>query len=167
MTQKPGRRRWQIELGPREERIVSKIVPALGANESEAGRRLLELVDVLMEHIGRGFTITALPDGDERAVDIVPALSRTVRPELSYEHLVRVPHRWRRQLSLKGRRITVGQLVGQMRANDWDVNRTSSELELSREAVIEALDYASRYANLIAEEAAEEKRAVENATTAL
>jgi hypothetical protein len=54
-----------------------------------------------------------------------------------------------------------------MRANDWDVDRTSSELELSREAVIEALDYASRYANLIAEEAAEEKRAVENSTTTL
>ncbi len=46
------------------------------------------------------------------------------------------------------------------------VRRTSSELELAREAVIEALAYASRYANLIAEEAAEEKRAVESATPA-
>ena len=40
-------------------------------------------------------------------------------PSPRWQHLVSRPHRWRRQLSVKGRNTTVGQLVGTIRANRY------------------------------------------------
>lgn len=84
---------------------------------------------------------------------------------MQYAHLVRVPHSWRRQLTLKGRRITAGQLIAQMKSNRWDADRAASEFDLSREAVLEAMDYAERFRSLISEEAAEETRRADLALT--
>jgi uncharacterized protein (DUF433 family) len=74
---------------------------------------------------------------------------------------VRIPHSWRRQFSLKGRRLTVGQLVAQMKANEMDVLAAAAAFDLMPEAVLEALDYASKNVALLASEAAEERRRVE------
>ncbi len=61
--------------------------------------------------------------------------------------------------------MTVGQLVAQMLANEWDQVRAAAEFGLTTEAVIEALDYAERFGALIAEEAAEEVRRAEQRIT--
>jgi uncharacterized protein (DUF433 family) len=55
--------------------------------------------------------------------------------------LVARPHRWRRQLCIKGRNMTVGQLVSTVRANRYSPEKASDELELPRAAIEEALAY--------------------------
>ncbi len=89
--------------------------------------------------------------------------TNAVVPEQLYRFLVRKRHPWRRQLSLKGRRLTVGQLVAQMQSNQMDVPTAAEEFDLPREAVAEALDYAARNRELLVAEAFEERRRVESA----
>lgn len=155
-----ARKRLQIELGP-SEGLAFERIRALGGSDAEIGRRAVALVARLADAIDEGFTIAAVPPEESRFADAVPELTIAVAPERRYRHLVRVRHPWRRQLSLKGRRLTVGQLVAQMNANAMDVAAAADGFGLAPEAVAEALDYAARNVELLASEAAEERRRVE------
>ena len=82
-----SRHRLQIELRPNEERLVERLRAAYGENESEAGRRLLMLFDRLADVVASGAVLTALPAGDERAIDAIPELTAAMRPEATrYTH---------------------------------------------------------------------------------
>jgi hypothetical protein len=112
-------------------------------------RRAISIVARLAKAIEDGFTIVAIPVNEARSADATPDLTNAVAPERRYHHLVRVPHSWRRQFSLKGRRVTVGQLVAQMKINAMDVDAAASAFDLVPEAVVEALDYAAKNAPLL------------------
>jgi uncharacterized protein (DUF433 family) len=162
MVQKASRRRWQVELRPGDEEAVELVREAFGAeNESQAGRELLGFWRRVADAIRAGQIISLHRADDPDAADAFPDVTRALRPETSYDYLVRVPHPWRRQLVFKGRRLTPGHLVAEMRANDWDIDRAAREFELDRRAVVEALHYFDRHQQLIAAEAAEARRRVE------
>jgi uncharacterized protein (DUF433 family) len=76
----------------------------------------------------------------------------------TYQFLISRPHRWRRQLCIKGRNMTVGQLVSTVRSNNYTPEQASEELELPLAAIKEALDYFEKNRELIEMEASEEKR---------
>ncbi|TAM58195.1 hypothetical protein EPN52_11320 [bacterium] len=154
------RKRIQIELGATELSAFERI-RGLGHTDAEIGRRAFALLARLADAIENGFTIAAVPADEPRFADAAPELTNAVAPERQYRYLVRRPHSWRRQLSLKGRRLTVGQLVAQMRANALDEAAAAREFDLPFEAVVEAVDYAERFAGLLAAEAAEERRGFE------
>ena len=159
-----ARKRLQIDLGPGD-RLAFERIRGLGNNDAEIGRRAVSLLARLADAIDDGFTIAAIPPDESRFADAMPELTAAVAPERRYRHLVRVRHPWRRQLSLKGRRLTAGQLVAQMKANTMDIESAAREFGLEPEAVAEACDYVERHASLLAAEAAEERRYVETATT--
>src|SRR6476620_1657421 len=79
---------------------------------------------------------------------------------IRWQFLVARPHRWRRQLSIKGRNMTVGQLVSTIRANRYTPEQASEELELPLEAITEAQEYYAEHRVLIEMEASEERRRV-------
>lgn len=81
-----------------------------------------------------------------------------VRQSPEWRYLVYRPHRWRRQLSVKGRNMTVGQLVSHIRANRLSIDQAGSEFDLPVEAVQEALAYYEANRALIELEATEERR---------
>jgi uncharacterized protein (DUF433 family) len=76
----------------------------------------------------------------------------------SWRYLVARPHRWRRQLCIKGRNMTVGQLVSTVRANRLAVEQAADEFELPPAAIEEALSYYAQNRALIELESAEERR---------
>jgi uncharacterized protein (DUF433 family) len=78
----------------------------------------------------------------------------------AYRYLEPRPHRWRRQWSLTGRNMTVGQLIYGMRASGLldDPEAAACDFDLPVEQVREALDYYRRHRQLIEAEADEEKR---------
>lgn len=82
--------------------------------------------------------------------------AETVCPPWCY--LVARPHAWRRQLSIKGRNMTVGQLVSTIRANRLTPEQAAADLELPLGAIQEALAYHNENRGLIELEAAEERR---------
>jgi uncharacterized protein (DUF433 family) len=74
-----------------------------------------------------------------------------------WEHLVRRQHPWKRQLFMKGRNMTVRQLVGTVKANKLSIEEAATDLDLPPEAVTEALHYAEKYKDLLEADAAYER----------
>ena len=77
-----------------------------------------------------------------------------------YRYLEPRPHRWRQQWWIKGRNMTVGQLIYNMRASDQvdDVERAAWNFDLPVAQIEEALAYYRENRSLIEAEADEEKR---------
>lgn len=75
-----------------------------------------------------------------------------------WRYLVERRHRWRRQLSLKGRNMTAAQLVATMKANAMTVEQAAADFDLPLEAVEEAARYCEEQKDLIALEGLEERR---------
>src|SRR6266516_4285793 len=66
-----------------------------------------------------------------------------------WHYLVARPHPWPRQLCVKGRNLTVGQLVSTVRANRLSPEQASEDLELPLAAINEALEYYAEHRDLI------------------
>jgi uncharacterized protein (DUF433 family) len=75
-----------------------------------------------------------------------------------WQFLVSRAHPWRRQLCIKGRNLTVGQLVSAIRANRLDAEQAADDLDLPVDAIQEALTYYQENRALIELEASEERR---------
>ncbi len=73
-----------------------------------------------------------------------------------HRYLVERPHPWRRQLYLKGRNMTVGQLVATMRANHLSPEEAAEDMDLPLEQVREALAYYDLHRDLVDMELQEE-----------
>jgi uncharacterized protein (DUF433 family) len=71
-------------------------------------------------------------------------------PVEPWKHLVIRRHPWRKQLSLKGRNLTVRQLVGTVKANRFTEEQTAEDLDLPVEAIREALKYYDENPEVIA-----------------
>jgi len=78
--------------------------------------------------------------------------------EVVYKHLEARPHRWRKQLWVKGRHMTVWHLIGAMRAGGYTKEQTAANYDLPLEAIEEALAYYQENRALIEAEAEEEGR---------
>ena len=78
-------------------------------------------------------------------------------PQKDYHYLVARDHAWRHQLYLKGRNLTVGQLVSNMRADHLLPEQAAERYDLPVEAIAEALAYYHSHRELIDAEADAEK----------
>ncbi len=74
-----------------------------------------------------------------------------------YEYLVARPDSWRRQLWLRGRHMTVGQLVAWMTANNLSPVEAAEDFDLPLTQVEEALAYYDMHRDLVDNELREEK----------
>jgi hypothetical protein len=156
---RPLRNRLQIDLAPRHQRLLRILGERMGSGgDAETTRRLFDVIENVADRIQQGFKLAVVPEGEEYP-DAVPELTRALRPESTYMYLVARPHRWRRQLSFKGRRLTVGQFLGRMRTEKWTPEHAASEFDLPVEAAYEAVAYGEQYASLLAAEDAEDARA--------
>ena len=78
--------------------------------------------------------------------------------DLHYQYLVTRPEKGRRQAYLKGRNLTVGQLIYTMRANDLSAEEAAADLNLPVAQVHEAQAYYQVHHDLVEADAEEEKR---------
>ena len=62
-------------------------------------------------------------------------------------------HPWKRQLFIKGRNMTVRQMVGTVRVSGWSDEEAAKDLDCSPEAIGEAIRYADANKELLAAEA--------------
>jgi uncharacterized protein (DUF433 family) len=61
-----------------------------------------------------------------------------------WSFLVRRRHTWRMQLYVKGRNLTARQLVGSIKANQFDEQKAAANYHLPIEAIREALAYVAQ-----------------------
>jgi uncharacterized protein (DUF433 family) len=90
-----------------------------------------------------GFWVQSLYAGQEAA-------EKPVEP---WEYLVHRQHPWRKQLYVKGRNMTARQLVGGIKANQFDEKQASENYKLPVEAIREALSYVEKNKELLEIEA--------------
>ena len=75
-----------------------------------------------------------------------------------YQYLVTRPEKGRKQAYLKGRNMTVGQLIYWMRANGLNTKEAAADFDLPVEQVHEAQAYYQVHQELVEADAEEEKR---------
>jgi uncharacterized protein (DUF433 family) len=93
-----------------------------------------------------------------RLAQLEQQLHAGAEPGPRWRFLVQRHHPWRRQLSIKGRNLTVGQLVSTVRANNLSLEDAAADLALPLDAIQEALAYHAENQGLIELEACEERR---------
>ena len=84
-------------------------------------------------------------------------------PELTdWTYLVERPHAWKKQLFVKGRRLTAAQVWLDMRANGMSEREAAENWDLPVEAISEIMEYCEDNAALVKMEADEEKLFLED-----
>jgi uncharacterized protein (DUF433 family) len=113
-------------------------------NEMLSGRRIVSVEPEGLDRLERFKELS------------VPAVEPLVFEH--YRYLVTRPGKGRSQLYLKGRNMTVGQLVYKMRANQLSIEQAAADMDLPVEQVMEALAYYQTHRELIESETAEERQ---------
>lgn len=110
-------------------------MPAVTPERLDQIEGRLQHVEEMIEHWRRGRS-----DGRESAVE-------------PWRFLVRRQHPWRKQLYLKGRNLTARQLVGSIKANQFDDEKAAANYHLPIEAIREAFTYVEQNGGLLDTEA--------------
>jgi uncharacterized protein (DUF433 family) len=81
-----------------------------------------------------------------------------VEATTTYQYLEPSKHPWRKQYYIKGRRMTVGNLVSTMLLHNQTPEEAAQDRGLPLEAVLEAMDYYDKHYEVIRADAEEEKQ---------
>lgn len=98
----------------------------------------------------------ALKDANGLVTEVaLPDIQPVPRPEWKY--LVQRPESWKKQLFVKGRRLTAFQVWSDMLVNKMTPVETAEDWDLPEEAIQEIIDYCEANKDLLKMEAQEEK----------
>ena len=92
-------------------------------------------------------------DDAARSSGYAPEEAPRELPVPGWRHLVSRRHPWKKQLFIRGRNMTVRQLVGTVRVNGWNEEDAAEALDLPAGAIREATSYADANKELLAAEA--------------
>jgi uncharacterized protein (DUF433 family) len=161
-SEKANRVRVQVDLTKAEAALMDLLQRRLSVRSradllQQAYGTFLWVVD---EMLSNRRIISVEPD----AMDCLPRYKELSLPAVQplvfehYQHLVTRPEKGRRQPYLKGRNMTVGQLIYQMRTNKLTAEQAVEEFSLPLEQVREAQTYYEVHRDVIEAEAEEDKR---------
>ena len=159
---RPNRVRVQVDLTPAEATLLNLLEKRLSVRSradllQQAYGAFLWIVDEMLA----GRRIISVEGQALEELDRFKELSIPAVEPLRFQHyqyLAARPEKWRRQLYLKGRNMTVGQLVYTMRADQMSPEEAAEDMDLPLEQVLEALAYYQTHRQLIESEAEEEKQ---------
>ena len=161
-TRRSDKVRVQVDLSAAEVRLLDLLQARLSVRSradllQQAYGSFLWLVDEMLAGRKVVSVETEVLARLERFKELsVPAVQPIIFEH--YRYLVEKPDKWRKQLYLKGRNMTVGQLVYSMRANNLSAEEAAADMDLPVEQVREAQVYYEIHRDLIEREADEEKQ---------
>jgi hypothetical protein len=158
-------KRVNFEATPEQEARLDALKEAMhAASLKDAVLRGTSVLLVLARELAGGKRLYL---GEQRE-----SSERLVLPELeplseSWRWLVSRPHPWRRQFWVKGRKLLASQVWADLRTNDLTLEQAAEEYELPTQAIEEVRRYCEANAALIALEADEERRRLQDAGVSL
>jgi hypothetical protein len=158
-------RRANFEVTPEQEARLIALKDVLEASSlKDAVLRMSSVMLVLARELasGKRLYVGERPETAQRLV--LPELEAV---EGAWRWLVARPHPWRRQLWVKGRKLVAAQVWSDMQANGLSAEQAARNWDLPLEAVDEVRRYCQDNAALIALEADEERRRLNDAGVAL
>lgn len=163
-TQSDEKVRVQVDLNPAEASLLELLQHRLSVrsradmlqqaygsflwivDEMLAGRRVISIEPEMMDQLPRFKELS------------VPAVEPVVFDH--YRYLIKRPEKGRQQPYLRGRNMTVGQLMYTIRANNLTIKEAAEDYGLPVEQVLEAQAYYQTHSDLIAAEMAQETLAL-------
>lgn len=160
----PKRTRIQLELSPEQVGLLDLLRTRLGSRtRSDLLQDAIGLLAWYAQETLRGRKVVSVDPDEVAKLQHVVELARPVASLGTtdlYRFLIARPHPYRKQLSLKGRNMTVGQLLASMRAEDMTAAEAAEQFSLPLEQVEEALVYYAANEELIDAEFREDRRQV-------
>jgi hypothetical protein len=124
---------------------------------SDAVTSALDTFQWVVDARSRGKRVIATDDVDLPARFEEPVISGLEAVGQEWQWLVRREHPWRRQLWVKGRNLTAGDLARTAAIERWTAEQTADQYDVPLDAVIEAFRYAVSARDLIEAEEAENR----------
>ena len=159
---KPTRVRIQVDLTKTEATLLDLLQRRLSVRSradllQQAYGTFLWVVD---EMLANRRIVSVEPDALEQIEKFKELSLPAVQPLIfeHYQYLVTRPEKGRKQAYLKGRNMTVGQLIYTMRANGLSAEDAAADLNLPVAQVHEAQAYYQVHQELVEADAEEEKR---------
>ncbi|RME51438.1 MAG: DUF433 domain-containing protein [Caldilineae bacterium] len=156
--------RIQVDVSSEQMQLMDRLIQRLHLrSRAELWREAYATFLWVVNELLSGRRVVSLDAETLSEIDRYKELSlATVQPTIfeHYRYLVARPHPWRRQPCLKGRNMTVGQLVATMKANRLSPEEAAEDLNLPLEQVYEALLYYDLHRDLVEAELREEANRV-------
>jgi uncharacterized protein (DUF433 family) len=159
------RRRLSVDLPVESETAIRALAERyFGGVTTDAIRTSLSFLSWAIDARRHGRRVVAvsadqLPSQFEEPV--LPGIQEQLATD--WQWLIARPHPWRRQLWLKGRRITAGDLARTIEIEGWTPEHARDEFDLPLDAVLEAQRYAASNRDLILAEERENEIAAREA----
>lgn len=145
------RRRLTVDLPPESEAATRALADRYFRGvTADAVRASLSLLSWVLEARRSGKRVVAVPaEGlpDRYEEPVLTGVEEQLNDSPTW--LVARPHPWRRQLWIKGRRVTAGDLARTVEIEGWTPEMASTELGLPIEAVLEAQRYLAQNRELV------------------
>ena len=148
-------KRQNFNVTPEQEAELLALQSELSASSvKDAIFKAVRLALFLRREVRRGLRLGLKdPQGSVTEV-IVPELEASGSP--SWTYLVERPHSWKRQLFIKGRKLSAAQVWLDMQANGMTPTEAAENWELPPSAIAEVVEYCERSASLLQMEADKE-----------
>ena len=148
-----------IELTLEQVRALARAGDSPTAVIDPTTRQVYALIPAEVVFAGGGYCSMSGSGGSTHSISVTGPESEgpqetSVEP---WKHLVIRKHPWRKQLYLKGRNMTVRQLVGTMKASRFTEEEAANDVHLPVDAVREALAYFEANPEVIDLDAAHER----------
>jgi uncharacterized protein (DUF433 family) len=157
-----GKVRVQLDITTQTDALMDHLQRELSCrSRTDLLLEAFHLLVWITEEIKSGRRIISLDPDDmiecKRYKELISPLFTELKGP-TYKYLIRRPHPWRKQMWVKGRNMTVGNLVYTMRTNNLTSQEAAEDLNLPLDAIDESLQYYALNKDLIEIEALEEKR---------
>jgi hypothetical protein len=155
-TNSQDAKRQNFNITPEQDAEISWLKDAIDApTTKDAILRAIRVMSVLAREArqGRSLYIGTFTGKLDRL--IIPELEPAGYQPLRY--LVERPHRWRRQLWVKGRRLLASTVWHDMIANEMSAVEAAENWDLPIEAIEEIVQYCETHQELLSMEADEER----------
>lgn len=147
--------RQNFNVDPDQAAALEAARVSLGAGTTkDAVLRAVRLVNLLAKELSSGKRLVSIDAHGENTRILLPDLEGNA----NWTYLCERPHPWRRQLSVKGRKLLASTLWNDAQANGMTAEEIAEDRDLPVEAVQEALRYAESHLPLVRMEAEEERR---------
>ena len=155
-------KRQNFDVTPEQEAEIAWLREALGASTAkDAVLRAVRIAAILSREANEGRTLLVRSPGGIPERLVIPELER---PALGgWRYLLERDHPWRRQMSIKGRRLLASTVWRDMVANRQTAPEAAEEWGIPVEAVEEAVRWCEGNRALLDMEAKEEARRLTSA----
>jgi hypothetical protein len=158
---KTDTKRQNFNITSEQEAEINWLKDALSASSAKDVIMLgVRVLGIVASEARRGRRLCFADAGGAHVTLVIPELEPASRGEWTY--LVERPHPWRRQLYVKGRRVSAFTIWSDLVANGMTPDQAAANWDLPVAAIEEAVRYCEANKPLLEMEAEEERQRVES-----